>query len=750
MKDDELPPFITKHGHRLVLAITSLLILYWFWPEIRWSSIFYNDAVSHSAIIRGMDTAWSRGGNITDFWMGYINFGHAILRSYQFLFHVVIWAMHKTLLSMVSLPVCFNICITAMAMALPWCVYKGCRIMGLRRLEAVVAAVALIFLHERDGYGIGLTNFTYSGYGTYNQLFAMLFFPFTVGYAHRMLRSGKHWLATSLFFSATFMAHILTGYFACMWVAIDLIFVLASQRNMAAVKRVATALGKFAGLTLLWTGHWVIPMAQDGLYQHKSEFEAQWKWTGHGAEKMLADFANGQNLDADRFPILTILSALGVLYCLAAWIPRRKRGHSVPAGPHTLLKRYLSLQAVLWLLLTFGPMTWGPVLKLLPFADSLHWHRVIGGTQFAFMLCIGVLLAELLSRLGHSPHMDFGSNSRQVQIAMATSACTLLLVPCLVERNYFFQNTNKYWLKDTYVAWEEQGNTYKPILDFALAHDDARYDAGDPWTWGAQLKVSGTIPLYGLLTQYNVETVGPIHHHQSHTEVLAYKADVKLSADAELMNVRYVALLKNVVPPSGYKTILSAKDGTFYDNGNKSGYFAVGRDIGVEGGCADSEGLSRSVVFFLRTHLVNDHVYPIIKIAKSCGENGTLEQTLTKLDAMKFSAALPGIVLSSEKTPGTNSDIHTAKVHMAAPGILLFKMNFHPGWQAIVNGNKVATTMVVPAFTAIHLPAGDFDIRFSYEVAPLKRVLLYAMIAGLLGLLGLTGFRGVTRMKLRA
>ncbi|MBI3556351.1 MAG: hypothetical protein HY074_08825 [Deltaproteobacteria bacterium] len=437
MKEEGIPPFIAKHGHRLVLAAASLLVFCWYYPEIRWASIFYNDGVSHGAIIQGMDMAWARGGNITDFWMANINFGHALLRSYQFLFHLVIWVLHKTLLAPLSLSVCFNVCVTAMAMALPWCVYKGSRILGLLRSEAVIAAVGVIFLHERDGYGIGLTNFTFSGYGTYNQLFAMLFFPFTVGYAHRLLRTGKCWLPTSLLFSATFMAHILTGYFACLWIGIDMLIVLAGEREVAALKRVSVALAKFGALALLWTGHWVIPMAQDNLLQHKSEFEAAWKWTGHGAEKMLGDFANGSNMDADRFPILTILSGLGVLYCLAAWLPWLKTSRR-------LVKRNLSVQAVLWLLLTFGPLTWGPVLNVLPFAGALHWHRVFGATQFAFMLCVGMLLANL------SGHFKFLRDSLQLSLALGSGACTLLLVPCLIERHNYFFNTNKYWIKDTY------------------------------------------------------------------------------------------------------------------------------------------------------------------------------------------------------------------------------------------------------------------------------------------------------------
>jgi hypothetical protein len=76
---------------------------------------------------------------------------------------------------------CFNVCVTVMAMALPWAFYKGARAFGLERFEAVAGALMIVFVHERDGYGIGLTNYTYSGYGLYNQLLATLFFLLTIG-----------------------------------------------------------------------------------------------------------------------------------------------------------------------------------------------------------------------------------------------------------------------------------------------------------------------------------------------------------------------------------------------------------------------------------------------------------------------------------------------------------------------------------------------------------------------------------------
>jgi hypothetical protein len=79
MNMSTLRHFLRTRGHRFALGMMSLIILFWFYPEIQYASIFYNDGTSHIALIREMDKVWAHGGNITDFWMAYLNFGHALL-----------------------------------------------------------------------------------------------------------------------------------------------------------------------------------------------------------------------------------------------------------------------------------------------------------------------------------------------------------------------------------------------------------------------------------------------------------------------------------------------------------------------------------------------------------------------------------------------------------------------------------------------------------------------------------------------
>lgn len=666
-------------------------------------------------MIREMDRVWAAGGNITDFWMDYINFGHALFRSYQFLFHFIVWTIHKSVFAFMSLEKCFNTCVTLMAMALPWGFYKGARLLGLSRFESVLTAILAIFIHEKDGYGIGLTNYTYSGYGLYNQLLSTVFFPLTVGYSHRMLREYKtrDIILTSIFFSATFMSHILTGYMAWLWIAIDSCIVLISESSWKNIvdrlKNLSSSLLKFGGLCLLLTAHWLIPMIQDTIYQHKSEFEMSEKWTGFGAERVLTDLLTGNILDADRVPVLTITATIGLVFCLAAWFKKFR----------SALRRKLSLLTLIWIALSFGPLTWGSLLKVLPFSETLHWHRFIAGAQIALMFCSAIFLSEFWKWLN--------PKSRLNAFAGVVLFATLFFV-CSIERYAYFYRTNTYWLMNTFNEWKSDSRDYHKALDFALAHPEARFEAGDPLrnTWGTRLKVTETVLWSGLLPQYNVEEVGGIYHHQSHTEVVAFNMDLENQDHLNLANIKYIAYPIDKKPPPLWKEVFRTKTGVMYDTGITPSFFEIGKS--TAGGCVDKDGVSRTIAYYLKSPLVPKHVYPLMNLAHDCEGKQSLDMSITQ-DDIKTSSSKTGFILKTEKQPGKNSDIHSAKIQMTEPGLVLFKMNYHPGWRASVDGVEVPTQMVLPSFIGIELSRGNHDIRFEYQTLPLKRSLGYLGIA---------------------
>lgn len=700
---------LNRYLAEIILSVTSIIVFYWFLPEIQLASLSYNDAILHKAVLRRMDEVWSRGGNILDFWIATVNLGHAFLRSYQFLSYFVIWVAHKTVFAWMPLDQCYNACVTVAAMALPWTYFKGALLLGLSRAQAIVAGVAIVLIHEAEGYGAGLTNFTFSGYGTYTQLFSLVTFPLCVGYAYQMARTGKHVVAASLAFAVTFMSHILMGYFAALWIGIDL---------LCARRFPLKSLLKFSGLVLLWTAHWLVPMIQDNSLQHRSDYEAAFKWVGLGAEKILGDFASGRILDADRLPLMTWLAAAGIVFSF-------------------LRHRHLAVQAVAWLALSCGPYTWGAVLKALPFSGTVHWHRAFALAEIALTFCLAAAVGAFFTWVANA-----AKDERQMRLNLGALVilALALLWPALAERQKYFHFTNTYWLRDTNSHWNEHRTGFHDLLKLATDRTDARFNAGTSSTWGNKILVTSYIPFYGLLSQFNIENIGSVYSHQSHSEVVAFKADWQNPKHNALLNQRYLVVDPQTPVPSNFIKVTTGPTFALYDTNETGGYFAVGADH--KGGCADNDGLIRSVDLFLSSSHLDYDIYPEIKLAKNC--DGVAKEDLLEMAVFqKISAdkTLKGAVLQSGRERAQHSDRHWAKVTMNEPGVVVFKMNYHPNWRATVDGKPVKTHMVLPAYNAARVERGEHRIEFEYVPDAFKRALLWLSVFAWAAFIALAAIR---------
>src|SRR5262249_7199518 len=125
-------------------------------------------------------------------------------------------------------------------------------------------------------------------------------------------------------------------------------------------------------LTLVLSGvvgsYFLIPYFIDGSHLNRSAWEAQEKYDSYGHEWVIEKLFNGDLLDLDRLPILTLLMFIGLAHTLT----EKKEHH-----------RIVNTLFFLWLLLYFGRPTWGILLKLLPLSSDLHLHRFIGGVHLA-------------------------------------------------------------------------------------------------------------------------------------------------------------------------------------------------------------------------------------------------------------------------------------------------------------------------------------------------------------------------------
>jgi uncharacterized membrane protein YfhO len=66
----------------------------------------------------------------------------------------------------------------------------------------------------------------------------------------------------------------------------------------------------------------------------------------------------------------------------------------------------------------------------------------------------------------------------------------------------------------------------------------------------------------------------------------------------------------------------------------------------------------------------------------------------------------------------------SATVEMQAPGVMLFKATYHPGWRAWVDGAPASTMVLTPGFIGVQVPAGQHTLHLAYRAGWSKVVLL--------------------------
>jgi hypothetical protein len=84
-----------------------------------------------------------------------------------------------------------------------------------------------------------------------------------------------------------------------------------------------------------------------------------------------------------------------------------------------------------------------------------------------------------------------------------------------------------------------------------------------------------------------------------------------------------------------------------------------------------------------------------------------------------------GRVLSS----GGQGDRYQARVLLEDPGIVLFRMTYHPNWQAELDGVAVDTIMLSPGYVGIPAPAGEHTVAMTYRPPRWTRLLMWAGLA---------------------
>ena len=195
----------------------------------------------------------------------------------------------------------------------PISMYLGSRLLGWGRWTAAAVACASPLIMDAAGVGYGYGSYLWIGWGVWTQLWAMWTLPLAVGFSWQAVTQRRHLVAAVVFTGLTIALHYMTAYPAVIAIVV---LGLSGPWTRAFWQRFGRAV--VLGALSLGAAAWVlIPVISQGKFAARNEFlQHTVEADSFGARRILSWLVTGQLLDKGRFPILTILLAVGLVACV--------------------------------------------------------------------------------------------------------------------------------------------------------------------------------------------------------------------------------------------------------------------------------------------------------------------------------------------------------------------------------------------------------------------------------------------------
>ncbi len=640
-----------------------------------------NDEALHFEMVRWA-TQQIHEGNLLPFdgWFPYLALGNAQFSHYQSLPHLIT-AYMSLVFGTDSTERWAGYLLFAL---FPLSVYAGSRLMGWSSWTAGAAALVSPLLVSVTGYGYESFSYTWLGNGLWSQEWGMFLLPLAWGFSWRAVQGtgrGKYALA-ALVVGITIAMHYLTGYFTLLSIGV---FVIVVWRGL--LPRIGRAAVVFGGAALVaaWV---VVPLLTDAAYFNDSIFNQNTFWlNSSGAPQALQWLFTGQLFDSGRFPIVSLLVAVGVVVCACRF------------RSDVRARVLLGLMAMSFVLFSGRP-TFGFLINLLPGNADLFLSRYMMGMQLAGDMLAGVGLAwagESVFRLVRT----LRPRVRPVAIAAGLVAAALLLtLPAWLNRAAYAASDSAS-IATQVESDSTDGAALNVLINDITSRGGGRTYAGLPGNWGAQY-VIGQVPVYEYLADHNVDELGFVLRTSSlltDNEAYFNQAD---PASYQLYNVRYVLMPSGMTPPVP-ATLLATSGRHQLWLIATSGYLQVVDTSGVVE--ADRSDMAAQMQPFLRSPAFQQGELATVAFDGGTAAAPTLPATATP-DSPAGSSTDALIEEQDGYFAGTVTANRTAAV--------VLKATFDPGWHVTVDGQAAKPYMVVPGFVAVTVGPGTHTVIFQY------------------------------------
>ena len=700
----------------VLVAIPVVMLAVMLLPELTIPLPASNDLALHWQMVQAASDALSHGRNPFDFWMPQIELGYPQFLYYQNLPHLLVAVAHKVLLGLVPLRTLFDLSRYLLLVCLPITMYWSMRRLQFSMQQAAVGAAVVSLIAARDGFGLEYDGHIWIGRGLYTQLWAEHFLLITLATLYRLFKSGQGYLPAVLAVTALALTHFIWSYIAA--IASLLLWALVSDKSQR-VSNLAR-LGIVGVLAACIASYMLVPFAVSG-----SKFVAVsggGRREGYNPLTPFITTISGELMDERRWPILTVMTLVGVVAAV------------VSASPSA---RVALIGTAVWLVLySVRPARVGWLGHTLRYDGNLIF-RMVGVLEIFACMLIGVggaWLWSLVARAYGRLRKTDAALTRSTQMVGQFAGLALVLAvlaPALKER-YDLLALNGRSLKRTQVAIANDPDL-TAMLDSVTAQPTGRAYMGTERNWGKALRVGPLLRAYDLLKARGHPAV------TSPYQALSLNTDITVAfndgspALYDLLDVRYIIVPSASTPPPFVTRMLTTPRYTVYR--------APTTGVAVYAGMVERRRVQSQI----------DLVEQYDTWART---NGPETRRFIRWDY--FSAAKQsqptqpcpnGGRTLSESMAANTIDLVVA---CPAPSSLVIKATYHPNWHVSVDGTPVEVYMASPSFLAIDLPAGQHTVSARYEMAGSKLALLAFGIVTLLVTIALRDRLDLLPQRLRA
>lgn len=726
-------------GRFLVLSLLVFVTLFHailLFPELAESSPDLNDNVFHYSLCVSMNGEIETGGAPLDHWVPYWCAGYPIFHYYQHFPHLMVVSAYQLLLKKVSMFFIYHLFIYLLLVLYPLIVYYSLRKMRLDSLPAAGAAVFSLAMSNINGYGLEIGSFTWRGQGLYAQLWATFLLPLALSSIYTTMNENKHYFRSVIFLFCLTLSQIQFGLMAILTSFLFLPCLKTASQTGSIRDLMDLDWGeifkKFKRLTVILVffsvavAYLIVPMQMDSQYYTNGNYISPETTNSFGARYIITQFINGKLLDHGRWPIATALVIVGLLFSLGV------------RSPGNL---WVAAGFIFWFLLYFGRPTWGLILDIIPFSSTLQLLRLISMVHFFSAILAGIGLMALYEKI-----------KLKANWIAAFCLIILLLYPVFRERFLFLQLNND-WLRSNKISYQKEKQDLGSMLDAIKKAPPGRVYPGSRTNWGGNFKIGQTAVMY-FLSEKEIPDIGFTPFSW------ALPADFSLNftewnpSHYDLFNVKYVLAEKGINFSSFIEEIKRYGRFRLYSV-KTTGYFdLVESPIALYG---DKDSIWNIMLLWMRSSLISkkqyisiffdrDHHtgyqdYLTLKDRWSFWRSGKLKRSgdarnLFSMDdplrTSQYPEATPGAVISEI----AGKDRFSCKVKADKDCFLLFKMTYHPGWHAYIDGKEKDKVMLSPGMIGVKLNKGEHSVKFIYSAQKWKMPLFYIGMFSLLALFG--------------